>query len=405
MQEDFPVFRKMKKSACSGCEACANSCPIGCITMTPDKEGFYFPLCDANKCIRCNKCIKTCPVLNLKERKLILKSYAGFVKDDAIVNKSASGGMFGSLMEAFESISAYKGYICGVAWNASFTGAEHIISDRQIDFEKIRSSKYVQSRKNDIFYRIKTKLDDNRYILFSGTPCEVAGLKGYLNRDYKNLFTVDIVCQGPTSPKAMEEFVQWIIKKHKSNIRSVNMRYVKVVPWIPQWIKIEFENGKSWCRLFYETSIGRAMHIMQRESCYICKFNGGRRCSDITIGDFHGSDISKPYYNPYGTSIIVINTCQGKKLFKALDRTNVYLEEVSYEDISIPNPRIIKAGNKHPFRTKFGSIFYEKGLNSAANASWSVRQKIRMKIPYNIRMKVREIKRRNLCYGHFNDRR
>lgn len=393
-EKGFPVFEKMNIQSCTGCEACFNVCPVDCISMKEDQEGFLFPCYDETKCINCGKCLKTCPVLNIKEKVLLLEGYAGYAVDHEIVKKSASGGMFGVLANVYKDITAGSGFISGVVWNNEYTGAEHILSNDESDLEKMRSSKYVQSKKNTIYIDIKKKLDEGDYVLFSGTPCEVAGLKGVLKLDYENLYTVDIVCQGPTSPKALREFIDKITLKGKKTIVNINMRHVKMTPWIPQWIKIDFTKGRSFCKLFYETTIGRTMHIMQRRSCYNCNFNENNRCSDITIGDFHGADTKEAYYNPYGTSIIILNTDKGKELFEHIPKEFVQLIPVDYDSISKPNPRIIKTGKPHPFRNQFGELFREKGLECAANSSWTTRQKLRMKIPYTIRLKVREIRMR-----------
>lgn len=391
---NIPVFRYMKKNDCTGCEACTNSCPTDCISMVPDEEGFLFPYGNMNKCIKCNKCVLSCPVLHSADRKLLLDSYAGYIKNEKILKNSASGGMFSLIVEAFQNISNRDGYICGVVWNEDYTKTVHVLSSEQAVIDKMKSSKYIQSLKGNIYSQIKALLEEGAFVLFSGTPCEAAGLKLYLNKKYEKLYIVDVVCQGPTSPSAMNQFMKSITRNGKKRVKSLNMRYVKITPWIPQWIKVEFYNKRTYCKLFYETTIGRAMHIMQRRACYNCSFNGSNRCSDLTIGDFHGADSNADYYNSYGTSILIVNTEKGKELFKLIDKSKCVLFPVDYNLISIPNPRILQAGSPHKFRNQFGKIFIVKGLDEAAKASWSIRQKIRMKIPYFIRLMVRRMKKR-----------
>ena len=391
---NIPVFNYMEKNDCTGCEACANSCPTGCISMIPDEEGFLFPYGDMNKCIKCNKCVHSCPVQHITDKKLFLDSYAGYIKNEKILKKSASGGMFSLIVDAFYARTNGTGYVDGVVWTDDYTNAIHVVSTEKALVDRMRSSKYIQSYKGNIYSQIKILLERGEYVLFSGTPCEAAGLKSYLNKEYEKLYVVDIVCQGPTSPSAMKQFMKSITRNGRKQVKAVDMRYVKVAPWIPQWIKIDFADGTSSCKLFYETTIGRSMHIMQRRACYKCSFNGSRRCSDITIGDYHGADPDADYYNAYGTSIMIINTDKGNELFKLIDRNDCHLVSLEYDAISAPNPRIIQSGVPHVFRDRFGDIYTRKGLAAAAKASWSVRQKLRMRIPYSIRLMVRKIKKR-----------
>lgn len=388
---NIPVFNYMDKSLCTGCEVCANVCPKDCISMIPDEEGFLFPYGDMRKCIHCNKCIRSCPVQNISLKNLLLESYAGYTKDENVLRSSASGGMFSLLINAFNRYAGGNGYIDGVVWDDDYYNARHIISNKKEEIKRMKSSKYIQSIKGNIYQQIQQLLDKGEYVMFSGTPCEAAGLKSFLSKEYSNLFIIDIVCQGPTSSLAMRQFINSITNNGRKHIKSLNMRHVKVSPWIPQWIKIDFDSGKSWCRLFYETAIGRSMHIMQRSACYSCQFNGSRRCSDITIGDYHGANPQNDYYNEYGTSIMIVNTEKGKALFNLIDNTNCKLVNMEYDKISTPNPRIQKAGDPHPFRENFGEIFIAEGLNAAANASWTLRQKIRMRIPYSVRLLIRKI--------------
>lgn len=386
-----PVFDKIKKEECCGCEGCANICPVVCITMKEDEEGFLVPSADLDKCLHCGQCERVCPVLHSKEREILKVTYAGYVKDDSVVKSSASGGMFSALVEAFNMVSTGKRAICGVAWDDGYKGCHHEILMDGKDIARFKTSKYVQSRKNNIYREIKQLLSTNVTVLFSGTPCEVAALNMYLGREYSNLYTVDIVCQGPSSPKVMKEYIEHLEKGNKK-VANVNMRYVHRTPWIPQWLKIDYEDGTKDVKVFYETEIGRAVHIMQRKSCYQCHFNGSRHYSDVTIGDFHGADSKKEYYNPYGTSILVINTLKGKKLVESMAMDEINIFSADYDDVARTNPRLKESWQPHPMRKQFSEWMQKSGLFIAAKNSWSLRQRIRKCIPYDIRIAVRNIK-------------
>jgi len=389
-----PVFAYIKKEECCGCEGCANVCPVACITMKEDEEGFMFPFADTAKCLHCGLCEKICPVMHSTEREILKDTYAGFVKDDSVVKSSASGGAFSAIVRAFDTISIGERVICGVAWDNDYRGCHHEVIANNEDLSRLRTSKYVQSRKNDIYKEIKRLLSKGIHVLFSGTPCEVAALYMYLGREYQNLYTVDIVCQGPSSPKAMREYVDYLEHKEHKMILNVNMRYVHRTPWIPQWIKIDYEDGTEDVKVFYETEIGRAVHIMQRRSCYQCRFNGNRHYSDVTIGDYHGADPNESYYNPYGTSILVINTVKGKELVDTMLKDEPNFFETDYNVVAKTNPRLKESWKPHSMREQFGKWMQKDGLFVAAKNSWSLRQRVRRKIPYDVRMAVRGIKRK-----------
>lgn len=393
MLKEPPVFSVIEKKRCTGCECCASVCPMGCIHMCADEEGFLFPSFDSEKCVNCGKCIKYCPVCSSSiTGQQFSDIYIGFAKSQSIVVDSASGGMFSLLVDAFMSISENRGYVCGVVWDSDFKRTVHIISSSMDEIKRMRSSKYIQSYKGDIYKNTKALLDQGSYVLFSGTPCECVALKSYLGRDYDKLYIIDIVCQGPTSPLAMNQYIDHITKGGKHKISSVNMRYVHKTPWIPQWLKIEFNNRKPYIKLFYETEIGRAVHIMQRLSCYSCQFNGNNRVSDITMGDNHGANPDDQVYNPYGTSILLINNERGRLLFDLI-RDHSVLDHADPNSIIGNNPRINTPGVPHRYRRSFSNDFETEGLFTAARNSWTIRQRIRSIIPYDVRMAVRRMRK------------
>lgn len=390
-----PIFLQMEKKDCCGCEVCMAVCPTKCITMKEDSEGFLFPYMDETKCISCGKCTKCCPVLQVKENVLIKDTYAGYSASSEIVEKSASGGAFSVIVNSFLNTFKTDAFVAGVVWDDDFKGCHHVVTNNIAKIENMKSSKYVQSKKGNVYSQIEELLKKNKKVLFSGTPCEVAGLKQMIGKEYENLITIDIVCQGPSSPKAMESFVDIIERKYRSKINKMNMRFVQREPWIPQWLKIDFKNNKTFLKLFYETEIGRAVHIMQRWSCYSCHFCGNNHASDITIGDYHGADINEDYYNPRGTSIVIINTIKGKKIFNNITEKESKWFHVDYNMVVKSNPRILRSWEPHKMRKEFGKKLGNNDLHDAAKISWSFRQKLRMKVPYDFRIILRELRQRN----------
>ena len=388
----IPVFEKMDIEKCCGCEACSQICPKEAIYMNEDEEGFLFPFLDKGKCVNCHLCEQVCPVLNQHKNKILSqKYYAGYAKDSLIVEESSSGGMFSIIANEFIGMEG-DNYVCGVVWKDDFKGTKHICVSGKEGLTDLKRSKYIQSEKKNVYIEIKQLLTAGKNVMFVGCPCEVAGLHSYLGKQYSNLYSVDLVCQGPTSPKAMREFVEEQEKKYKSKICDLNMRYVGGTTWIPQWMKIKFESGKEVLKVFYETDIGRALHIMQRPSCYQCAFAGTKRYSDITLGDFHGADPNRNYYNARGTSIIITNTSKGADLWKhILQKDLVNIEVVQKDEITKSNPRIEKSWEPHKYRKIYSEYFVKYGIKKADKISRTQKERIMIHIPYKIRPMVRRV--------------
>lgn len=391
--ERIPVFENLKVDECTGCEACAAICPVNCISFEENEEGFLYPFIKNSNCVRCNKCNKICPALNYKNKcgqSIPQEVYAGFALHKDVVFNSASGGAFSLIVSHFihDHINNYK--ICGVIWDKKFHYPIHKLTSDLSVINEMRGSKYIQSSLNcgQVYCDIKEELDHGIFVLFSGTPCQVAGLHNYLDKKYENLFTVDIVCQGPTSRKVMREYVAEMENQYKSGIKHINMRFVNMPPWIPQWINIKFENGKEYCHLFYETIIGRAVHILQRKSCYNCKFTSDNHYSDITIGDYHGADKHAAYYNAYGTSIVLVNTSNGIRLFESIDKDDGLFIKQDYALVCKSNPRIFRSWKPDVKRGKFSADLISSGLHYAAYHSWSLKERIKFHIPYKIRLAI-----------------
>lgn len=216
------------KRDCCGCTACASICPKSCISMERDEEGFLYPTIDKNNCINCHLCEKTCPVIGrektvaqLDKDKLVLNrnavenadcipdAFVGFIKNDKLRLQSTSGGLFTALAEV---VLNQGGIICGVILDES-QKVVHTFAENFEELSSMRRSKYVQSDQTGIYAKTEKFLKENRLVLYSGTPCQVVGLKKYLGREYDNLITVDIFCHGVGSPLYREKNLEYIFKK------------------------------------------------------------------------------------------------------------------------------------------------------------------------------------------------
>ena len=193
------------KSKCCGCRACEQICPIEIIHMEEDTEGFIYPQV-GDKCIECKLCEKVCPLLNDNKKlseEFVPKVYAAHIKDEEILVNSSSGGIFTALAEA---VLRQQGMVFGAAYNEEMN-VEHICINKIDDLHKLRGSKYVQSNTLATYGQVKQILGKERYVLYVGTPCQIAGLKRYLGKVYERLITVDLVCHGTPSPKIFREYI------------------------------------------------------------------------------------------------------------------------------------------------------------------------------------------------------
>ena len=204
------------KVLCCGCTACSSVCPKGCIQMVSDFEGFKYPSVNTDLCINCGLCEKVCPIKKDKPTDEITKSYAVRIKDDDILEKSTSGGAFSALSKV---VFDADGVVFGGAFDDEFN-VIHTYAEKESDGIKFRGSKYVQSDMGECFSKVKKFLDSGRYVLFSGTPCQTAGLLSYLQKPYDNLITVDFVCHAVPSPKVWEKYRDFLRKKYNSKIKK-----------------------------------------------------------------------------------------------------------------------------------------------------------------------------------------
>lgn len=377
---NIPVFDKLNREQCCGCEGCASVCPVGIISFHPDREGFRYPSIHAEECVKCQRCVHVCPALNVNtDNNTNFVAIAGYSNDSYILSNSSSGGFFSHIYGLFKKRYP-EGYVCGVVWSDDFTYVQHIASNEDV-LEKMRGSKYIQSRKNLIYKKIKELLESGRPVLFVGTGCEVSALRNVLHKEYPLLYTIDLICKGPCSELAFNEYRSALIKKYKSSIKKINMRFIGWKTWIPQWVKIDFDNGKVYKKIFYTTDFGRAFYLMQRKSCSKCQYSGLKRRSDITLGDFHGADQQRLYYNPNGVSVAIANTAKGTCLLDALKKEDITYEEVSYKEIARENPCLVGPVPENAGRAHFSNLLINNGLADAVKETYPIKEKIINHLP------------------------
>ena len=338
------------KKNCCGCWACVQQCPKQCISMIEDDEGFLYPKVDKGICINCHLCEYVCPIINTDAPRKPLETYAAINKDEQIRLESSSGGIFSAIAEYIINDG-------GVVFGAKFNDKWEVIHDytETIDgLAQFRGSKYVQSQIGDNYKKAKQFLTSGRKVLFSGTPCQIAGLKSYLKKDYENLVTIDLICHGVPSPLILEKYKQEFLQNNPNEkIININFRS-KLIGWnsshtitdIYTNIKLYSLQKINYMKAFlYNAAINT--------SCLDCQFNKIPRIADITIGDFWGVDeYDKSLNDKNGLSIILINNEKGQNLLNKIDEI-CKLQEVPLDVATKRNPNIYSSSKAHKNREEF----------------------------------------------------
>lgn len=352
---------KQKNLKCSGCTACFAICPKDAITMQADSEGFKYPVIDKNKCIDCGLCCKVCPLENMYGNFVKDKtSFACSAKDENFTKQSSSGGVFAILANMYIKEQAV---IYGAAFDYNWNVC-HIRADKKDELKRLYTSKYVQSDIGNTFRQVKNDLDNGKKVLFAGTPCQVAGLKSYLQKDYLNLLSVDFICHGVPSPLVWQRYIIAMEKKLNNKITEISFRDKKD-GWKNYYFKLSTANGD----VFYEKHgeniymKGFLKDLYLRPSCYDCKFKTLHRASDITLADFWGIEKIIPEINvEKGVSLCWASSEKGKQvLADVLKRTDYY--EVKLREAIKHNSSAIKSVEMHKNRDKF----FEEVNNSDAD--------------------------------------
>ncbi|WP_312811723.1 Coenzyme F420 hydrogenase/dehydrogenase, beta subunit C-terminal domain [Sedimentibacter sp.] len=351
---------ELKKEKCTGCGACNNACPIKCINMEEDEEGFLYPQVDFQKCTECGLCEKSCPAINIPVRENFKEPevYAAWSLDDAVRADSSSGGIF---TELSHKVLDDGGYVSGARYNTDNL-VEHCLINRREQLHELRQSKYVQSETGLIFKDVKMLLEENKTVMFTGTPCQSAGLLQYLDKKYDNLFLCDIVCHGVNSPMVYLKYFKELEEEYSSRIKTINFRN-KRNGWKEFGTSVIFENGEEYFRSHKTDSFfkGFLANLYLRRSCYNCQFKGFPRVSDITLADFWGVVLNNEKEIFKGISLILINSEKGKFYIEKISN-NISKMQKTLNDAMLKNPCMVKSV---PMSTKRDLMF--KALKKEIN--------------------------------------
>lgn len=362
------------KDDCCGCGACGDICAHHAITFSQNSEGFLFPHIDSSLCTECNLCERVCPMLNTPDGNTVLNSVAAYTGSKP--RNSSSGGMFSALASA---ILSKGGIVYGAAYDENMYLRHTRVSGIN-DLSRLCGSKYVQSDCTGIYKQVREDLKQNLQVLFSGTPCQVAGLKNFLRKDYDNLTLVDLICHGVPSPGIFADYLHYCEK-----LRSRKVRYFLIRDNREGWNNIfkstiTFVNGKEeynsmltnlWNRIFFS-------ELAVRKNCEHCHFANQSRVGDLTLGDFWGiENANKMMYNKDGVSLILVNAPKGEQL---LQRACINVTMATAHTIEKEHPNLYHSIKQDSRRPEFMTDYSTHGFAFIANKYFGYNRTLDFKI-------------------------
>ena len=319
---------------CTGCRACEQLCAHHAISMVEDKEGFLTSLINQEQCVDCGLCVARCPQNTPVDTKYPQRVFAIRLKDDEMLYHSASGGAFAGIAKAWINEG---GVVFGVVYDKEWN-AHHVCASTLDELSPILSSKYVQADTRHTFTEVKQYLKDGRKVLFSGTGCQIAGLKAYLKKDYENLFTMDLICHGVASPLLFKKYIAWLGDQSKSPILEYDFRDKRGGWGLGYKYKYKYKYKSCTVDSYYFRFLEGHTY---RNSCFQCHYCKPERSGDITIGDYWGIEKEHPsFFNTKGVSCILVNTDKGMKLWAKHSKL-FYKQESTFDQVARHNENLL----------------------------------------------------------------
>lgn len=365
------------KEKCVGCYSCINICPMRCIQMQEDIYGNIYPVIDESKCIGCKLCEKSCPAnANIMES-VPKKCFAGWAINDLDRKTSSSGGVASVITEY---IVKNKGVVYGAVIDPKKLTVEHRRIDTEQEISKLKKSKYVHSYIKDCYRQAEEDLNNGKKVLFTGTPCQIGGLKAFLKKDYNNLYTIDIICHGVPNQKYLLEYVKSFgeIEDFDDYSFRDNSEYTFTL----------YNRGEVKKKIYYRESeyiMGFLTNLIQRENCFSCKYAKVERVSDITLGDFWGIGKKEKfsYDTKNGVSVVLVNSSKGENLLNECEE-RLFLEQRQVVEAIDGNTQLRTTIERNNKMERFLKEYSKLGLKRTIN-------KLLYKdfLKYKIRKKVR----------------
>lgn len=361
------------KQDCCGCGACKNACPRNAISLIPDEEGYTYPRIDEQRCIECGACEKVCGYQKLPLKSTPKVCYAAAARDAELLERAASGGLFSVLATKMLQNGGIVYGVAMLAENQDLT-ARHVRIDTLQELQKLQGSKYVQSDIGMTYRQVKKDLQDGKQILFSGTPCQIAGLVSCLGRRYENLLTVEVVCHGVPNGQMFQSFLNELEVANKASVLAFAFRTKKKGQGKTACVAYLRDDG-SEIRTYRDGSMYSYLYFFQkslicRSSCYACPFAAAERVADITLGDYWGFHEEHPILpskvklsNAKGVSCVLINTEKGIMYFEKCMPLLIAIE-TTFEKIAKHNEQLRKPCTYRKERDVIMELYRTQGYSA-----------------------------------------
>ena len=371
---------KFNRKDCCGCTACVHSCPRKCISLRPDEEGFLYPIIDQDKCINCGLCERVCPMeevfINNKEQ----FGYAVVNRDGEVLKASSSGGVFSLL--AMSVIGNNGAVYAAVLDDDRVLRHKRIVSVSGLS--RAMGSKYIQSELGDTLLDVRSDLEIGRQVLFVGTPCQVAGLKMFLKKDYDELICVDLLCHGVPSNKVFKDYVRYLEDKHHGKLVSINFRDKEKNGWSIT-LSYDISRREKLKRHYIVAGLSPYFYaflrgMILRESCYACPYSQLNRPGDITLADYWGVHKVFPSINAdMGCSAVVVNTDKGKAEFERIMKYT-YCLSATMDQITVQNINFFEPAHRPNVRDTIFAELDEYGFKNTSKRYFSNPKRWRIRI-------------------------
>lgn len=379
---------------CTGCGACVQRCPKRCISWTQREFGFRYPQIDKDACVNCGQCEKVCPIDKALEVSAEQKAYAAVHKDDEVLAKSTSGGAFTAIADA---VFAQGGIVYGAAMLDGMQ-VKHIRTSGKDDFEGLRSSKYLQSDTGTTYQMVEQDLKQGKTVLYSGTPCQIDGLKNFLGKDYENLYTVDIVCHGVGSQAYFDKYMEFA-KERYGKIKALRFRSKEYAGWSCGGVVVVVDTSNSEKKIPYRDFDNYYYSYflsgdIYRKCCYSCKYANTKRAGDFSLGDYWGVEaLHLPLETENGCSLLLANNERAVKFLEMiddLDKIGTTVEQAAHCNKQLNEPSRLPESRKErieEYESMSGQQIQEVYLKT--HRKTVVKGKLKALMPYQLKLLIR----------------
>lgn len=382
---------------CTGCGACVQRCPKRCFSWTEREFGFRYPQIDKDACVNCGQCEKVCPIDKALEVSAEQKAYAAVHKDDEVLAKSTSGGAFTAIADA---VFAQGGIVYGAAMLDGMQ-VKHIRTSGKDDFEGLRSSKYLQSDTGTTYQMVEQDLKQGKTVLYSGTPCQIDGLKNFLGKDYENLYTVDIVCHGVGSQAYFDKYMDYARERY-GKIKALRFRSKEYAGWSCGGVVVVDSSDclkkipyRDFDNYYYSYFLSGDIY---RKSCYSCKYANTNRVGDFTLGDYWGVEaLNLPLQTENGCSLLLVNNRHAMQLLdeiESLDRVETTVEQAAHcnKQLNAPSKLMDSRQNRiGEYESMSGQQIQKEYLKN--HRKTVVKGQLKALMPYKLKLLIRSARK------------